>query len=141
MSVNFRWKLRIDNLLTSIDCERFPEAYGYLCQVAERQVNPTPFEMASVLIECDKPRVFPLNLIAFITQLYEMEIEEGNAAAMNDLGSQYYDGHRGFEQNFTKAVKLYQMAAESGNRQAQENLGYCYYYGRDMPALTIPSPA
>ena len=51
---------------------------------------------------------------------------------MNNLGARYYEGSRGFEQNFRKAVELYSMAAENGNRLAQENLGYCYYYGRDV---------
>ena len=52
---------------------------------------------------------------------------------MNDLGAQYYDGSRGFDQDFSKAVECYKLAAENGSRQAQENLGYCYYYGRNMP--------
>ena len=79
-----------------------------------------------------KPLEMPDFLIDFITELYEMAIADGNAAAMNYLGSQYYDGGRGFEQSFEKTVKYYQMAAENGERQAQENLGYCYYYGRNM---------
>ncbi len=71
-------------------------------------------------------------MIDFITELYEEEIENGNADAMNDLGSHYYAGRRGFPQSFSDAVELYHQAAMNGSRQAQENLGYCYYYGRDM---------
>ena len=51
---------------------------------------------------------------------------------MGDLGGQYYDGGRGFEQSFSKAVQLYKLAAEHGCRWVYECLGYCYYYGRDM---------
>lgn len=51
---------------------------------------------------------------------------------MNDLGTRYYCGDRGFEQDFGKTVRYYDMAAECGNRQAQENLGYRYYYGRSV---------
>ena len=65
------------------------------------------------------------------TKMFDLEIGAGNADAMNDLGALYYDGSRGFEQSFEKAVRYYSMAAENGSRQAQENLGYCYYYGRD----------
>ena len=56
-----------------------------------------------------------------------------DADAMNDLGAQYYDGARGFEQSYVKAVECYERAAEKGSRQAQENLGYCHYYGRSVP--------
>ncbi len=86
----------------------------------------------------DQPKRFPGCLIDLITGLFEMEIDNGNADAMNDLGSQYYDGNRGFEQSFEKAVRYYKMAAENGSRQAQENLGYCYYYMKKYCTKNIP---
>ena len=70
-------------------------------------------------------QVFPDHLISFITELYVSETEDGNADAMNDLGGRYYDGFKGFEQSFEKAMELYHTAAENGSRQAQENLGCC----------------
>ena len=91
----------------------------------------SPYAIANAILTMDKPVRFPGCLIDLITGLFEMEIEDGNADAMNDLGAHYYDGNRGFEQSFEKAVRYYKMAAENGSRQAQENLGYCYYYGRD----------
>ena len=93
---------------------------------------PTPLQIANGIMDLDKPGTFPGYVIDFVTELYEMEIAEGSDEAMNDLAGQYYDGSRGFEQSFEKAVHYYHMAAENGNRQAQENLGYCYYYGRNM---------
>jgi len=123
---------RIIKLLSMLDRDMFPESYEYLESVVEGSNEHTQYQMASTLVECDKPKVFPFYMVQFIVELYEAEINEGNHYAMNDLGARYYCGDRGFEQNFEKAVYYYNMAAQRGNRQAQENLGYCYYYGRDM---------
>lgn len=113
-----------------LDQTQYPETYAVLSDdfIDEK----TPFNIASNLMECDKPKDLPPHMIEFITALYEIEISEGNHHAMNNLGAHYYSGNRGFEQSFRKAMALYNMAAEHGNRQAQENLGYCYYYGRDV---------
>ena len=121
-------------VLAAINDGEFPQVYEYLDGITDAQGNieATPFEIATTLLECDKPKKLPAFLIDYLTELFEFEIDEGNADAMNDLGCQYYDGGRGFEQSFEKAVRLYKMAADHGNRQAMENLGYCYYYGRDM---------
>ena len=117
-----------------VDGADLPETAAYFEAILEDDglIEDNAYNMASALVECDKPRHFSRFLVQFIISLYEMEIEEGNHYAMNDLGVRYYCGDRGFEQSFEKAVHLYNMAAENGNRQAQENLGYCYYYGRDM---------
>ena len=119
-----------------VDWDTFPETSDYFdtilreCELLEDE----PYQIASALIDCDKPKHLPPFLIDYITDLYLMEIEDGNHYAMNDLGAQYYDGSRGFEQSFEKAMYYYKLAAAHGDRQAQENLGYCYYYGRNMPA-------
>ena len=119
-------------ILSMLDSDEFPESYNYLASLLEDdEISASPFEIAGTLIHLDAPDNLPDCLIDFVTELYEMEISEGNAESMNDLGAQYYDGHRGFEQNFQLAMKYYHMAALNGSRQAQENLGYCYYYGRD----------
>ena len=112
-----------------LDEAQYPETCAAL--VDEFIESNPPYDLASRLMECDRPKEFPAFVIEYITALYEIEISEGNAYAMNDLGAHYYVGARGFEQSFRKAMELYHMAAEHGNRQAQENLGYCYYYGRD----------
>ncbi|MGX8705286.1 MAG: tetratricopeptide repeat protein [bacterium] len=122
----------IVEILSLLNWDEYPQTCACLQAVASGQKNATPMELASMLITCDKPKPFPRYLVVFIMELYESEIEKGNADAMNDLGSCYYCGDRGFEQDFRKAVHYYSMAAENGSWQARENLGYCYYYGRDM---------
>ena len=122
-------------IFSMLDAEELPETAEYLSGFIfdNEPVPEGPYELATNLTQCDKLQLFPQFLINFITELYEVEIEAGNADAMNDLGAHYYSGEHGFEQNFSKAVKLYRLAAEHGNRNAQENLGYCYYYGRNVP--------
>ena len=120
----------ITDIMSMLDAEEYPETFAYLSSLDEDD-GPAPYEVASTLIHLDQPDDLPAFLIDFIAELYEEEIASGNAEAMNDLGAQYYDGHRGFEQSFGKAMHYYHLAAQNGSRQAQENLGYCYYYGRD----------
>lgn len=124
---------RMRDLVNVLDPSVYPETAEYLKGLLEDQDDymEDAFDIASALCMCDKPTVWIQEEIRYITDLYMYEIEKENADAMNDLGAQYYDGNRGFEQSFEKAVKYYKMAAERGERQAQENLGYCYYYGRD----------
>lgn len=122
----------IGGILSMLDGNIFPQTYGYLAALDDDEDElSTAYEIASALINMDQPETLPSFMIEFITELYELEIAEGNADAMNDLGAQYYDGHRGFEQSFELAMNYYHMAAQNGSRQAQENLGYCYYYGRN----------
>lgn len=121
-----------EQILSILDPDLNPEACGYFDSLLNGGVdNPTPYKIASTLLCLDRPDDLPDVLINFITDLFELEINEGNSDAMNDLGEQYYGGWRGFEQNFDKAIHYYRMASQHGSRQAQENLGYCYYYGRD----------
>lgn len=123
----------VQNILAMLDANDLPGVYGYLSSLmgTNDAVSAPPYVIANTVLGLDKPEVFPNYLIDFITDMFEIEIAEGNDNAMNDLGAQYYDGSRGFEQSFEKAIHYYTMAAGKGNRQAQENLGYCYYYGRD----------
>jgi TPR repeat protein len=99
----------------------------------DKNITEEPYEIANRLLMYDKPKPLPQIIIDFIEQLFNLAFESGNVEAMNDLGAQYYDGSRGFEQDFSKAVECYKLAAEKGSRQAQENLGYCYYHGRNIP--------
>ena len=126
---------KVVSILEELDADEYPSVHSYLSSCLEDledddDTADSPYELANMLIKMDKPKTFPDKLVAFITDMYELEIAEDNTDAMNNLGAQYYDGSRGFEQSFEKAVHYYTMAAEKGNRQAQENLGYCYYYGR-----------
>ena len=106
---------------SQLDRSQFPETYAALSDIFISE--DTLFDIASRLVDCDKPKDLPPFVIEYITVLYEIEIARGNNHAMNNLGGHYYGGYRGFEQNFKKAVELYKMAADNGNRQAQENLG------------------
>ena len=117
-----------NTILALLDRDEFPEAYHYL----ENDLDNTPFEIATMLMESDRPKPFPKFLVTYILELYEAEIEKGNINAMNDLGACYYNGDRGFDQDFSLAVHYYTMAAEHSDIHSRENLGYCYYYGRNM---------
>lgn len=125
--------IEVKKILALLSADDLPETIHYLVSLQDEGgiVLAEPYVIANTVLDLDRPKLFPEYVIAFLTKMYELEIEEGNADAMNDLGAQYYDGNRGFEQSFEKAVRYYKMAAENGNRQAQENLGYCYYYGRE----------
>ena len=118
----------LEGILAMLNREEYPETFSYFSSIDE---DEDAYDIASTLINLDQPKDFPGFLIDFITELYESAIGGGNSQAMNDLGALYYDGHRGFEQSFEKAMMYYHLAAQLGNQQAQENLGYCYYYGRD----------
>ena len=126
---------RTKEVLSEMNKEEAPEAYKYLADnIADDELlEEDPFVIANDLLECDKQDSLPKVVRDFIVELFSISYENGNGDAMNDIGSQYYDGSHGFEQDFSKAVYCYKLAAEKGSRQAQENLGYCYYYGRNMP--------
>jgi len=78
---------RIIKVLSSLDRDMFPEASRYLESVVEGDDGHTLYQIASNLVECDKPKVFPFYLVQLIIDLYEEEIKEGNHYAMNDLGA------------------------------------------------------
>jgi len=125
----------LQDMVSMLDAESFPELHTYLANIMDEEngVAVEPYELANQILRLDRPYDFPQVVLDTVIELFEDAFEAGNADAMNDLGAQYYDGSRGFEQDFGKAVKYYDLAAQNGSRQAQENLGYCYYYGRNMP--------
>ena len=113
-----------------LDATRLPETIKTIEMYQNQEISA--YNLATLLVQCDRNVDFPRILFDFIVNLYEHSIAIGDDNAMNDLGALYYDG-RGCEQDFTKAFYYYDMAAKRGNQQAQENLGYCYYYGRSIP--------
>ncbi len=125
----------IQDLTAMLDPDESPGSVAYLNSILfdDGLTVDDPYIIASQLLQCDLPDPLPAALRDFIEELLDAAFDAGNAEAMNDLGAQYYDGSRGFEQDFAKAVSCYKLAAAAGSRQAQENLGYCYYYGRNMP--------
>lgn len=125
----------IQDVISILDADECPEIHRYFEAIMndDETVTEDPYEVASHLLLLDRPDPLPPVVRELIIELFQAAFESGNPEAMNDLGAQYYDGSRGFEQDFGKAVEYYDIAAQSGSRQAQENLGYCYYYGRNMP--------
>ena len=124
--------MHVHEVLTTFSKDEFPECYTYLFSIIEDDgdVDEDPLTIAVTVMNLDRPKTFPYEIIAFVEQMFNLEVGQGNDEAMVNLGGWYYDGGRGFEQNFKAAFELYEMASALGNRQAQENLGYCYYYGR-----------
>ena len=59
-------------------------------------------------------------------------VELGNAAAQALLGSYYYNGEAGLNEDNEKAVYLLTKAAEQGNATAQVYLGDCYAFGQGV---------
>ena len=58
--------------------------------------------------------------------------ETGNVKAQFVLGTAYYLGLNGAEQDYEKAVYWFTKAAEKGNSSAQNNLAKCYYFGEGV---------
>ncbi|WP_186457660.1 tetratricopeptide repeat protein [Nitrospirillum amazonense] len=59
---------------------------------------------------------------------YEKAAAQGQAHAMNNLGSLYFLG-RGVPEDRAKGIELFQQAAAKGDIQAQNNLTMIYYNG------------
>ncbi len=134
-NIGFELYGKCRKILEKLNPDDLTELEDYLETIMDEDegVTEDPFEIANEILACDKEKTLPDFVRSFIVELFEIAFKKGNADAMNDLGAQYYDGSRGFEQDFSKAVECYKLAAHNGSRQAQENLGYCYYYGRNMP--------
>ena len=63
-----------------------------------------------------------------IKQLINL-MDNGNAEALNQLGTSYDDGTLGLPQDIVKAHKLYLKAGELGSGTAYYNLGHAYRRG------------
>lgn len=123
---------RLSAILESVDEKEYPEMIEALrFQVgSDGEVYDDAFSIACELHGADGAKPLPELVAVFMEDVYLAEIEHGNFAAANDLGSLYYTGRIG-KQSYEKALHYYSIAADGGDRQAQENLGYCYYYGRN----------
>ncbi len=125
----------IQDVINILDADECPEIHHYFEEImnSDETVTEDPYEIANRLLLLDRNEPLPPVVRELIIELFQTAFERGNPEAMNDLGALYYDGSRGFELDFKKAVEYYDIAAQNGSRQAGENLGYCYYYGRDVP--------
>ena len=59
-------------------------------------------------------------------------VEVDDAEAIHQLGRYYYDGVRGFPQDYDKAMELWLRAGELGCATAYQNLADDYYHGRGV---------
>lgn len=62
---------------------------------------------------------------------YTKSANQGNAAAQNNLGVMYRNGH-GVRQDYAKAVEWYTKSANQGQTAAQNNLGVMYGNGQGV---------
>ncbi len=125
---------KIKEICETLSAEEYPELLEEIYDSVSSDFDclfDEPFSMAERFMDTVTAKQMHPLAAAFVKEVFEEEINNGNAAAACDLGSLYYTGRIG-EQSFVKAVELYTLAAEGGDRQAAENLGYCYYYGRDV---------
>ncbi len=71
---------------------------------------------------------------------YEIAALKGNAVALNNLGSLYFNGI-GVDVDYQKALELFLKAAQNGNDDAALNLGFIYLSTKKhkyfKPALTL----
>jgi TPR repeat protein len=59
-------------------------------------------------------------------------VEANDAGAICEMGTCYYNGLLGFQQDETKAIEQWMRAAELGFSKAHGHLGNIYHEGGDM---------
>lgn len=124
-------KAQIGALRATLSEEDYPETYGILTDILEREHEPE-FSMRDVLADlfnADAAKVMAPAVGEFMEINLKKAIQNGDMDSACDLGALYYTGRIGVR-DFAKALKYYTLSANGGNLQAAENLGYCYYYGR-----------
>ena len=58
--------------------------------------------------------------------------EEGDTLAIYNMGSNYFSGDDGFEQNYVMALELFHKAGKLGYAPAYTNIGYAYRHGEGV---------
>jgi TPR repeat protein len=81
----------------------------------------------TLLIACDP------SFTVFAGDQTEEAAGRGDAAAQQELASDYYFGFGGRPKNYAKAFEWAQKSAAQGNAVAQEMLGSIYSFGLGMP--------
>lgn len=69
---------------------------------------------------------------------YEMAANQGDATALNNLGSLYFNGI-GVSVNYHRAIELFEKAAQAGSSEAALNLGFIYLSGRNAANNAVHS--
>lgn len=75
----------------------------------------------------DSPAADPCRMV----RIAGAQAEQGNADAMDVMGSAYYSGEC-VEMNFTEAAKWYQKAAQNGSVKSQAALGAMFFRGQGV---------
>jgi len=71
-----------------------------------------------------------------ITELERCRAENGDAEAINRIGSYYLNGSYGFLLNHAKALELWRQAVDLGFARALFNVANCYWFGRGVEVDT-----
>ena len=61
--------------------------------------------------------------------MVQKRVDKGDAAAIKQLGTEYYFGKYGLAKDVPRAIELWTEAAELGSIDAHNNLGHVYYFG------------
>lgn len=65
----------------------------------------------------------------FILSFYKKAADQGDAGALNDIGTSFAEGYGGLKSDFDEAVRYYLKAIEGGSLTAYDNLGTHYETG------------
>ena len=58
-----------------------------------------------------------------------MAAESGRKGSQENLGTMYYEGKKGVQQDFTQAMKWFRRAADQNSKYSQFKIGDMYYKG------------
>ena len=66
----------VERLFSMLDAEELPQTHHFLAGIMDDEgfVIAAPYEIASNLVECDKPHELPDVLVDFITDMFETAI-------------------------------------------------------------------
>ena len=114
----------------NIDAAQYPEMAGAINRFLVLDPEDKDYkELASQLMNADRFKILPEEVVDFIKAAYEYYMAKGDALAANDLGVLYYGGRVGGKPDYVNARKYYEVADRLGYTLASENLGYIFYYG------------
>ena len=94
------------------------------CLLAARQRG-----MDHICPFCRTPRP---NDNASTLAMIQNSVDKGDAAAISNLGEQYYNGSLGLAKDVPRAMELWTEAAELGSVDAHYRLGHTYYTGNGV---------